>query len=338
MSITGGVFSETILANIQLKAEQYWQDRIQKQDYVADAEVIKVLNAKQTATFGNFLTGKKKDPTVEISWINACDIDDRACHNCTFPTTELSTNMEEKTLTQCRETGFAVNEHDFHDNVYDFENIVAKGLLTAGKVLDEWWAGRGVVAMNAAKGVNAAGTVSKGVVSGTDTYVLPAYWDAGLMSYFAMVSEINKFNNEFLISGKNLYESVWTADYETCCEEDRLKFGSLPIYFDLVNIDIANTPDYVTYMIHGGAFAYYTKAYYTGVPVKYMDQWRWAVPSRNIPGVMYDVHYMNECNTNDDFFTHYWKFKTLGDIYVNPTGCTATRTGLLSFICGAPDE
>ena len=336
MSITGGVFNETTLANIQVKVEEVWQDAIQQQDYVAQCNTIKAIQAQQTAKFGRFLTGKK-DPTVEISWINACDVEAQSCTNCTFSGNELSTNMEEKALTQCEEVVFYVNEGDFLDNLYDYEEVVAKGLLAATKALDEWWAGRGVVALNAFKGVNEVGDGSKGDVDGSDTYVLPAYWDADLMSYLYMASIVNRFVNPFLISGKNLFESVWTAQKEACCENDDLKFGSMPIYFDLFNIDSANDPDYITYMVHKGAIAFVTKAYYSPAPTKYIDEWRWSIPSKNIPGVVYDVHYTNACNQNDDFHLHYYKVKTLGGIFLNPVGCTATRTGVLTFICGEPE-
>lgn len=337
MSITGGVFNETTLANIQVKVEEVWQDAIQQQDYVAQCEAIKALKAQQTATFGRFLTGKK-DPTVEVSWINACDVDDQACTNCTFGGNQLSTNMEEKYITQCREVPFYVSEGTFLDNLYDYEEIVAKGLLAATRELDEWWASRAVVAMNAAKGVNEVGDGSKGDVSGTDTYVLPAYWDADLMSYFYLCSIVNRFKNPYLISGKNLFESKYVAEIEACCENNNLKFGAFPIYFDLFNIDSANTPDYITYMVHKGAFAFYTKAYYGSAPTKYIDEWRWSIPSRNIPGVMYDVHYTNACNEDDDFHTHYYVVKTYGDIFLNPVGCTSTRTGILTFICGEAED
>lgn len=336
MSITGGVFNETTLANIQVKSDKYWSDAIQKQDYVADCETIKALKAQQTAKFGKFLTGPK-DRTVEISWMNACDIDDQACTYCTFSGNELSTNMDEKYLSQCREVVFSVNEKDFVDNVHDFEEAIAKGFLTGSKVLDEWWAARAVVALNAAKGVNEVGDGSKGDVSGTDTYVLPAYWDADLMAYFYLCAKVNKFVNPFLISGKNLFESKYIAQIESCCENEAKKFGAFQIYFDLFNIDSANNPDYVTYMIHKGAFAFVTKAYYKSTPSKYMEDWRWSMPSRNIPGVVYDVHYKNECNTSDGGVTHYYKLITYGDIFLNPRGCTETRTGVLSFICGEPE-
>ena len=58
MSITPGVFSETALVDIQVKADQIWADRIQKMDYVPEAEIVKCLIAQTTAKFGD-LKGKK---------------------------------------------------------------------------------------------------------------------------------------------------------------------------------------------------------------------------------------------------------------------------------------
>jgi hypothetical protein len=335
MSTTAGVFSETQLVAIQAKADQVWLDRAQKEDYVGQVNVVKAIIAQMTATFGRFLTGAK-DRSVEISWVNACDIAATSVTNCVFPTTELSTNADEKVLSQTQQTGFFVKEYDFLDNTYDMEEAVAKGLLQSTKVLDEWWAAAAMVSLNAAKGVNEV-AAGKGVVAGTDTYVLPAYWNADLMAYFNRVATINRIVNPYLISGNNLYESVWNAAFETGQSGDQAKqpkFGTLPIYFDLFNVDVANTPDLVTYLIGRGAFAYITKAYYGATPITYMDQKRYSIPSMNLPGVRYDVHYTNECDTDNDFMTHSFKVKTLGDIFLNPVGCTPTRTNDLSFICG----
>lgn len=335
MSIVAGVFSETDLVNIQVKADQVWMDRAQKQDYVAQVEVIKAIQAQQTATFGSLLTGKK-DRTVEISWVNACEMDDTAVTNCTFPSTELSTNIQEAELTSERQTGFTVREYPMVTNTYDMEEIVAKGLLSASKILDEWWAAQAVAAVNSYKGVNEV-TVGKGAVSGTDTYIIPAYWNSDLIAYFTRVGIMNRMVNPYLLSGNNLFESVWNAAREAGQAGDEskvLKFGELPLYFDLFNIDSANDPDLVTYLIARGAVAFVTKAYYDANPIKYFDQSRYSIPSQNLPGVRYDVHYTNECDSNSDWINHSFKVKTLGDFFLNPVGCTSTRTNVLSFICG----
>jgi len=335
MSIVKGVFSETTLVNIQVKADSIWMDRIQREDYVPEAQVVNCIIDQTTAKFGA-LKGKK-DPTVDVGWINACEVSAASCTDCTISGTELSTNVEEYYLNreQCAE--FSVCENDFRDNFFDMEDVIAKGFLKASLALDEWWAGQVVAVLNANVGVNEI-TTGKGAVAGTTTYVLPAYWNADLFGYFARVAIGNRIKRPMLISGANLFESKFIADFEACCENKKGKFGSMDVCFDLFNIDSTNSPDLVTYMINRGALAFVTKAYYEGIsaasPSKYMDQNRWSMPSFSLPGVIYDIHYDNECSGCGDFFTHNFKLKTFGDIFLNPVGCTATRTGVLEFECG----
>lgn len=337
MSIAAGVFSETSLVNIQAKMDAIWADAIKKQDYVANVgPVLSILN-NQTATFGNLLTGPK-DRTVDIGFINECEITDDACTVCAIDGTELSTNIKQIELETCRESSFKVEEGIFHKNLFDAQEVMAKGFLAAAKALDEFWANTLVAFLNTNKGVNVV-TDGKGNVSGTDTYILPAFWDAGLMAYFARVAARNQFVNPFMVSGNNLYEQVWNANYERGQSGDQskaLKFGSMPIDFDLFNIDAVNSPDLISYLIHKGSIAFTTKNYYGAGVTKYMDQHRWSIPSMNIPGVRYDVHYQDSCESQGtyDFMTYQFKLKTLGDFFLNPVGCTETKTGILTFVCG----
>ena len=114
MSTTAGVFSETALVNIQVKADQIWADRIQKEDYVPQADIVKCIIAQTTAKFGA-LKGKK-DPSIDVGWVNACDVEADSCTDCTISGTDLSTNIEEYYLNreQCAE--FTVCENDFREN------------------------------------------------------------------------------------------------------------------------------------------------------------------------------------------------------------------------------
>ena len=143
-------------------------------------------------------------------------------------------------------------ENDFSTNFFDMEDVIAKGFLKASLALDEWWAGRAVASLNANVGVNEV-TTGKGTVAGTTTYVIPAYWDANLFGYFARVAIGNRLKRAGLISGANLFESKFIADFEACCENKRGKFGSMDVCFDLFNIDATNTPDLMTYMVNRGA-------------------------------------------------------------------------------------
>lgn len=336
MSIVAGVFTESTLVNLQVKADSIWMDRIQREDYVPQAEVAKCLIEQTTAQLGE-LKNVNKELSIDIGWVNACDVSAASCTDCTISGTELSTNVDTKTLSQTRCAEFTVCENDFRTNFFDMEDVIAKAFLKASLALDEWWAARSVASLNANVGVNEV-TTGKGTVAGTTTYVKSAYWDANLFGYFARVAIGNRLKRAGLISGANLFESKFIADFEACCENKRGKFGSMDVCFDLFNIDSTNTPDLMTYMVNRGALAFVTKAIYAGNtaanPVKYMDQHRWSMPSFSLPGVVYDVHYDNECSGCGDYFTHNFKLKTFGDIFLNPVGCTATRTGILEFQCG----
>lgn len=341
MSITAGVFSETILKNIQIKADQIWLDRIQKQDYTADVGVVQALLANQTAQITP--VEGKKDVDVEISWINACEVADRTCTACTMGGEELSTNMEEYSLDICREVPFYVNDNDFRNNLFDPEEVIAKGFISADKELSEYLAGLAVAWLNANKGTNAV-TVGKGQVSGTDTYVSAHLWDAGLMAYLVRVGLINKFIDPYLISGNQLFEQVWNAEKEYGNADGKgnvAKFGTFRTYFDLINIDAVNSPDLITYLVSRGAFALAHKTRFGPNVTKYMDRHAWSMESRFLPGVNFDVEYVNSCDdcasTKPAGQIHYFKLTVNAGMFLNPLGCDATRTGVLTFICGEPE-
>lgn len=339
MSIVAGVFSETQLVNIQVKADEIWQDRIQKADLNAEVGVAQALLANQTAKITP-IEGRK-DLSVEIAWVNACEIDDQECVPCTFDSTELSTNKNTYTLDICREAGFKVDDGAFRDNMFDPEEVIANGFIAADKALSEYLAVQAVNWLNLNKGINEV-TVGKGIVVGNDTYVPTHLWDAGLMAYFARVAQINRFNSPYLLSGNQLFESVWNAEKEYGNADgkgNKTKFGAFPMYFDLINIDAVNTPDLITYMLSKGAYAIANKTYFPTSMIKYMDRHVWSMNSRFLPGIRFDVEYTNDCDscatgTLPAPQLHYFKLTVNAGMFLNPVGCEEDRTGILTFICG----
>lgn len=342
MSTTAGVFSETQLYNLQLKADAEWAERIQIEDANANVSFLQGLISKiQTARLVTKFRNKK-DIIAEISWINACDITDQACTNCDIDGTELSTNIKEYQLDICREASFQASEADFLDNTYDIEEVLAKGFIEANNELDEYLAQQAIATINAAGGRNELGTVGQKVVSGItgDTSIPPAYWNASLMGYLARVAIMSRFRNPHLFSGHNLFEQLWNAEkdqYNADGKGNWLKFGSMDTNFDLFNVDQVNSPDLITYMINKGTFAIANKAYYDGKtaanPTVMFDGKRWSIPSRNLPGIIYDVHYKSDCEAENDMYNHRFKLKVNAGMFINPVGCTEDRTGVLRFIC-----
>lgn len=330
MSTIGGAFSETQLLQQRVKAaEILFDDRI-KQQFVPQFDILKAIQSVQTATI-NGAFQRKKEYDVEIMWENFCDIVAENCSDsCELGGNKSSTNTETKTLSCLKEVGFTMSEHDFIDNEYDIN--IAKALLTADKRLVEAFAQYAVAQLEAFRGLNVMGSDGKGTVSGSDTAITAAYWNASLFPYLSRVAIMNQFTNPVLVSGANLYEqsilaaAVGGADYKL--------FGTMPIYHDLFNIDSVNTPDLKTYMLSRGSLAMVSKTFNPDVPEKLNDFTRYTMRSNFMPSLKYDVWYNNSCEEGTGrLVKHDWTIRLIADIYNNPAGCNLNNTGVLSMIC-----
>ena len=228
-----------------------------------------------------------------------------------------------------------MSESDFIDN--EFEMNVAKALLAADKKMVEAFAQYAVAQLEAFKGVNEMGSTGKGVIVGGDTNIAPAYWNPTLFAYLNRVAIMNKFTNPVLISGNNLYESAFIAQMNAMNANgkgDSALFGTMPIYFDLFNIDTVNTPDMKTYMLSMGSMAIASKAFNPNVPERTFDNTRYTMRSNFMPSLVYDVWYNNSCESGASrLVQHNWTLRLTADIFNNPAGCTLTNTGILSFEC-----
>lgn len=346
MSTIAGVFSETLLRDLRVKADELMFDDRIKQQFSPNIGILQAIQAAQTAQLTpKFMQikdsqGKAKKYDVEVMWENACEIVAEECGVCDNAGEKLSTNAQIYSLDFCKQVPFSVSEYDLVDNEFDWSTLIAKGLLKADVELVNALAAYAVSVLNANKGVNAMGTGSKGVVSGADTYVEAAYWDAKLIAYFSRVAQLNKFTAPILASGANLYEDNFIIGKMTGDANGKgnaALMGTFPIYWDLWNIDTVNTPDLVTYMLSMGSVALANRTYNPSnlEVVNAPDlQKRWTIPSKFVPGITYDVFYDAECD--NDFVKHNFRLKLLADVFVNPAGCTATNTGILTFVCGAP--
>ena len=333
MSTVAGAFDETLLLNFIVRAEQMMFDDRIKQQYIPRYDVLKVLKNISNARVLQPLSAKK-DFDVEIEWMNTCDMVVEENTSCELGGEKSSTNIEQYSLTYERSVGFTVDETDFVDNRFDMEESIAKQMLTADKLLTENLATYSITRLNTFLGENEY-TTGKGVVAGTDTTIAAAYWNPELMGYFATVAAVNKFDNPVLVSGFNLYEQVFLAKAKYGNADgkgDATLFGSMPIYFDLFNID-ANNDDPTTYMINTGAIAYANKTYNPDTPQVVNGVFTRYTMKSQFGDWYYDVFYKAECTT-DDKIIHKFKLKLKSDVFLNPVGCTATNTGVLRFICG----
>lgn len=334
MSTIGGSFDETILLNQRVMADELMFDDRIKQQVTPQYEILNAIRAAQTAIVETPVT-RRKDADVEVIWENFCDITAAECAtDCDFTGNKSSTNAQTYSPSFCKEVKITMDERDFIDNEFDIN--IAKALLKADKELTEAFAQYAVAQLEAFKGVNML-TTGKGTVSGTDTFILPAYWTPAIAAYFSRVSIMNRFTNPIFLSGSLLWEQFMVAQANAANADgkgDWALWAGMQPYFDMFNVDSVNDPDLKAYLISMGSVAMVNKFYNPAVPERLMDYTRYTMPSRFMSGMTYDVFYDNECTTNR-FAIHNYVIRFKGDIYLNPEGCEANNTGVLAFTCGS---
>mgnify|MGYP000294799991 CR=1 FL=1 len=334
MAIQAGDFTASQLAQALLKADRMFSDDMQKADFEANVDVWKAIKAEQNANV-SILEDGEKERDVKVHWINSCAtvVEDCDADDCDLDGAELGTDSKVYSMTQCKQSKFTVDEMVQRTNVYNMEDIVAKGFLKADRALSNTIAANAVAKIEAFKGTN---QVSDGIgtpngVSG-DTDIAAADWTERLFAYLYRVGIQNKFSNPFILSGTNLWEDQLVA---LLAEANANGKGAANLYklmrkyFDLFNIDPTNAPDLKTYLINRGAIAFASKVHYGRIPTKYIEQHRYIIPSRNLPGVEFDVFYTNRCSGNT--IKHDFKLVAKYDYFLNPLGCDDTRTGVLAF-------
>ena len=350
MSRIPGEFDETILLQQQHMADKMMLDDRIRQQFIPQYNVYNYLRSLQTATVNPaFNTRAKKDYDVEVSWVNACSNFDIVDVACAIGGDELSTNIETYILNHRFVKGFTVRDDVMRQNDYETQELIAKGLLKIDKEITEDFSQFLVGRLNGFSGVNVVPNVAPGIiVNGNITEIQAALWVPAIMAYFARTSILNRFTSPALISGSNLWETLYVAAANNANADgkgDFILWNGMPIWFDLFNVDVVNNPDYFTYMVSQGAVAMANKAWNPDTPYRSMHDIRYTMPSRFMNGMRYDVYYTNNCidegdlaenrnqsiANNRDALGHHWKVVLTADLFLNPEGCEEDNTGVLRF-------
>lgn len=336
-------FSATVLYNIRGRADAMFEDNKTKMT-PPEVGVLNAITENSNAKIVRMFDEAKNNgmcTTVELAFLKDAGLEVVDNTACEFGDDEGDSGIASYELDINKSVSFTVDEEKFCSNEFEIEEEIARRYNEAMKTLEEHLAAIAIAKIEAAKGDNLVGT-GLGTIVGDETYIPTNSFNAAAFSYFARTAIMNKFAKPWLLSGSNMFESVWNAEKEYGNWDGKgnfAKFGSLPIYFDLFNVDQVNDPDLKTYMIDGGTLALVSKGYYQGKGINsYKTETRWSENSRIVPGLVFDVHYTNECGTND-FMKHKFKFKMKAGIFVAPFLEDMIRTGILSFISGtAPDS
>lgn len=318
------------------RVEQVWNDPQAVAEYTAEVTALTTIMGRQTAQFPD-LKDPKKDKTVSVMWLTDCDDDDAAdCSNeCTTGGPEINDRCQDYTLDICLTKGFNVREKVFRTSMWDFDEVIARSMLLKMRALDEQIVQTVIAKLDAEyTGVNAAPLPY--TISGRDTCVPAHAWTPELFAYIQQVLIMNRMRDAYGLSGANLFNASQIAKWNTGNDNGKgaaAMFGSVPITFDLWNIDpVLGTKK--TFFLRPGSVAFVSKNYYGPTPTQMPGsaaKVRYSIASRNLPGVTYDVVMDTAC-ANDEY-TYKWSLFFKGGFFVNPKTCDNLNTGVLAFKC-----
>ena len=334
-------FTASQLLKIQQIANDKWADNRTRIDYMAECDVAKAIQAETTAMLDP-LQDKSKTNTVKLIWLNASSVADAAVgDDCAITGPELSSDSKEYAIDTFRKASFSVKEIQARTDQFTLEQQIARGILQCDKELAEYVAEQCVAKLESFRGTNTyLNPVGEGAwaLNGSDTEIPADQWTTGIMPKLSLTARKNKFINPALISG----EALWYMNEEAANNQgndtgkgDAVRMASKYFsrkYFDPVKIDEVNAGSIKAYMIDRGAMALVTKTHYPTVPTVYQNPWqmRYQTESKNLPGIFWETIYSMSCTSGE--ITHVWQFKVNLGIFSNPTGATATNTGVLSFL------
>ncbi len=324
--------------SIQVMADQIWANSAKNKQFIAKCDALKAVLFEQTTELVPILD-PDKDLTVKIQWVDMCDNTvENLDPDCVFVGAEGEATCLEHTITEAKQSVFSALENKFRGSTMDIQMFIAKGWLTAKKLLDEEMTKSMIAKIDGFVGENEY-LGAPGQVVGTDTFIPPAHWGPEIMAYFAQASIINMSSDTYILDGDNLFRQTWLADFKALNQNEKdgkAMLETIRTYHDLFNM-AAIVGAQKLFLIDKSAVTHQTKNRYSTAPRNILngaDRIRFAVPSDNLPGVVYDVVYTTECLPNEDI-RHNWKFIARFDTFLNPTSaCNPTNTGVLSFTCG----
>lgn len=335
-----GDFTPTKLAEIQLKADEIWSEPQTQKNYTANGDTVKAIQAQQTAQITP-LEMKSKKFDVSINWVDFCGdtaTDTTSADQCPMDMSgEGESKSEDYALDIFIEDHFSLTEEKFDDNIFNMEEVVAKGMLAKQKNILERFNAKALAVIDANKGVNpflGIGSVGASANAGYTTIPSANMTIEQMYPYLVQVAAMQRSNNAFLLDGGNLFQQYVLALSKFANADGKLD-GNLLGYFDYVS-DLfgfaRNNIASVSYLIDRGSIAIANRSKYDVVPKEYghgVAQTRYSTPLAQIPGLSLDVAYTNKCVS--DTIVHVWNLKLRAGVFVNPTLCDAGNTGILGF-------
>ena len=321
------------LPNVLAALDEVMPGNIQQGDYTGEATALAAQLTRQTARIEPIQGAgqNKKLLTLQLHWEKMCDIATSAISDeCTVSPNESTDDSETHTLSNSREVSFQVSWKRFRSAPHDLEMSIAKNLSARLNHLDEWLSGQFIAFLAASKGAHEY-TLPVGSASGLDWQINESQWTDSLVPQLRLAARFSRFPAFYLLDGLNLNATVEKARFYGANDNGRGENGlwqSLNYVFDPIKM-VEVAPD-LTFMVNPGSVAFISGNYWDAVPQSFGGEHRmFTIASPNLPGVFYDVHEVQAC-ASDDFVTS-WKVRVYYKFVLNPEGCNANRTGVLSF-------
>lgn len=347
--MAAGDFTASQLLQIQLKAEQMWNDGILAKANQPQAEAAKAVIANQTARF-NVLNDRTKDHKIEVMFLNTCAVETDDCvSNCDIDEPLVESGKKEYEPDLCQKTGFSVDEETTRTNNYGVQEIAAEAMATAIGRLDEWWAQQVMARLKTFAGINVYPDPWTYDPAESTTEVPTADYTLQMYANLIIQAQMNRLGSPYYIDNGSLYAQVLNAQLNAGNLDgkgDANRIQQLNMYFDLYNFARAGL-DEDLFAISPGAVAFKTVNRNPDTPRTLggsIQQTIYTVNSRVLPGVKYDAYYTLKCTTvaGKAHYVHAWRLETNGGIWLNPEGCPVTidvddeptvvaPTGVLSY-------
>ena len=322
------------LPNILAELDERFPMGIQSADYNAYATAVAEHRRRQTANF-EFIEGAgrdKKKRTVRVHWKKMCTITPADCSDeCAVSTNEITDDSEDYTITGCKMVHFKESWKRHRTAPHRLEGSVAFALNAHLNTMDTWLNEQWLAFVEASKGDHEYTQMPVGSNNSGDWEIASNDWTDTLAIHFGLAAQFARFSDFYMLSGLNLYPEITKARAYAANGEGKGEnnlWGTLPVVFDPLKMESVNAGK--TYMINPHSLALITDNWWDAVPVEHGGNHRmFTVPSRNIPGVSYDVHNVETCSSDD--FVSSWQIRANYEFVLNPEGCTANRTGVLAF-------
>lgn len=326
--------TNSVLPLVLDRADRAWPGNMSQKDFVAHIETLNAIRDQQTAQLQTVNLPDGVD--ARITWMTQCDltVDTLVTTDCSFSGAEADTAKMDLSIDQAKQTTFSVPIDAWRDNEFGFADAVATNLNMAMVAQAEAVAQYSVGVINANLGVNTYTNSGNWTVSGTENIIPASEWEStAIFGRFQIAARKNRFNNPYLLSGENLYHLAYMARTSNGNGEgkgDFVRINEMPIYNDIFNVDEVNDPALLTYMIERGTFAFASKGYYPETPETLNGNFqRFQIRNRFFRELVHDVETLVDCSSG--VWKQHWKVIPRYKLFINPVGCTATRTGAIAF-------